>query len=177
MAFKKSFTRSLTHIIFQPGRAKKKFLNKYCSKISSKKILEIGSGKKVNGKFIYSTADFFRKNNNKVVLSDANPQFGHKVVDITKSCPKGYDVIVCFSVLEQIFDFHSAIKNMHKSLKKNGQLVVLVPAFYPLHDEPYDYWRFTEHSLRKLFSTFSKIEVDYYGKREFPYFYFIVAAK
>lgn len=177
MTFKKLFARSLTHIIFQPDRAQKKFLNKYCSKISNKKILEIGSGKKVDGKFIYSVADFFKKNNNKVVLSDINQKFGHKIVDITKSCPKGYDVIVCFSVLEHVFDYQSSIKNMHKSLGKNGQLLVLVPAFYPLHDEPHDYWRFTEHSLRKLFSAFSKIEIDYYGKREFPYFYFIIATK
>jgi len=177
MTFKKSFARSLTHIIFQPDKAQKKFLNKYCSKIISKKILEIGSGKKVHERFIYSVADFFRQNNNEVVLSDINPDFGHKVIDITKSCPKGYDVIVCFSVLEHIFDYQRAIKNMYKALKRNAQVLVLVPAFYPLHDEPNDYWRFTEHSIRKLFSAFRKIKLDYYGKREFPSFYFIAATK
>ena len=171
------FKKLLTHVIFQPDRAQKRFLAKYCSNIRGKRILEIGSGKKVHKKLIYSVADFFRKNNNNITLSDINPEFGHKIVDITKSCPAGFDVIVCFSVLEHVFDFQNAIKNMHHSLKKGGTLLVLVPAFYPLHDEPCDYWRFTEHSLRKLFSSFSKIKLDYYGKREFPYFYFIAAAK
>ena len=177
MALKTSLARSLTHALFQPDRAQKKFLAKHCSKIRNKKILEIGSGKSVKRKFIYSVADFFRKNNNKVVLSDANSKLGHSVIDITKSCPSGFDVIVCFSVLEHVFDFHKAIRNMRNSLGKNGQLLVLVPAFYPLHDEPNDYWRFTEHSLRKLFSKFKKIEIDYYGKREFPFFYFVSATK
>jgi len=177
MPFKKLIARSLTHVVFQPDRAQKKFLLKHCSKIRNKKILEIGSGKSVNRKFIYSVASFFEKNNNEVVLSDINPKFGHKIVDITKSCPKGFDAIICFSVLEHVFDFHRAIGNMHKSLGKNGQLLVLVPAFYPLHDEPNDYWRFTEHSIRKLFSPFGRIELDYYGKREFPFFYFVIATK
>jgi len=177
MPIKKLLAHSLTHALFQPDRAQKKFLLKHCSNIHNKKILEIGSGKSVKRKFIYSVADFFRKNSNRVFLSDANPRLGHSVIDITKSCPRGFDVIVCFSVLEHVFDFHKAISNMHKSLGKNGQLLVLVPAFYPLHDEPNDYWRFTEHSLRKLFSSFKKIEIDYYGKREFPFFYFVSAIK
>ena len=177
MPLKTSLARLFTHALFQPDRAQRKFLLKHCSKIRNKRILEIGSGKSVKRKFIYSVADFFRKNNNEVVLSDANPKLGHGVIDIVKSCPAGFDVIVCFSVLEHVFDFHEAVKNMHKSLGKKGRLLVLVPAFYPLHDEPNDYWRFTEHSLRKLFSKFRKTEIDCYGKREFPFFYFVSAVK
>lgn len=177
MSFKKSIARWVSHVVFQPAMAKKKFLLKYCSRINSSKILEIGSGKEVNGKLIYSVAEFFRRNHNDVVLSDLNPEFGHKVVDITKSVPRGFDVIVCFNVLEHVFDFHSGIRNIHRSLDKNGKLLVLVPAFYPLHDEPHDYWRYTEHSLRKLLSKFRKVEIDCYGKRELPFFYFAAATK
>lgn len=173
MFLKKIFT----HAVFQPGMAQKKFLLKHCSGISNKKILEIGSGKDVKGGFVYSVAEYFKKNNNEVTLSDINPEFGHRIIDITKSCPKGFEVIICFSVLEHVFDFQSAISNMYKALGKNGQLLVLVPAFYPLHDEPRDYWRFTEHSLNKLFSSFRNVKIDYYGKREFPFFYFVLATK
>ncbi len=177
MTIKKPLMRSISHLVFQPGRAKRKFLRKYCSKIRNKKILEIGSGKKVNGKFIYSVADFFRKSSNEVVRSDIKSEYGHKIVDITKSVPKGFDVVICFSVLEHIFDFEAAIANIYKSLRKDGQLLLLVPAFYPLHDEPNDYWRFTEHSLRKLLSAFKKVKIDHYGKREYPFFYFVIAMK
>lgn len=177
MNLKKSVFRLLSHIAFNPGGAKERFLRKYCSKICNKKILEIGSGKRVNGKLKYSVADYFRKNSNEVVLSDINPRYGHKIVDITKSVPKGFDVIICFNVLEHVFDFHKAIKNLHKALKKDGKLMILAPAFYPLHDEPQDYWRFTEHSLKKILCIFKKVEIEHYGIREYPFFYFAIAIK
>ena len=177
MPIKKAIFRSVSHIVFNPRGAKNRFLKKYCSKIWNKKILEIGSGKRVDGKLKYSAADYFRKNSNEVILSDINPNYGHKIVDITKSVPKGFDVIICFNVLEHVFDFHKAIKNFHKALKKDGKLMILAPAFYPLHDEPQDYWRFTEHSLRKLLSMFKKIQIDPYGRKEYPFFYFVVAVK
>ena len=177
MPLKKSIFRLLSHILFNPDGAKKKFLRKHCSKIHNKKILEIGSGKRVNGKLKYSVADYFRRNSNEVVLSDINPGYGHKIVDITKSVPKGFDMIICFNVLEHVFDFHNGIKNLYKALESNGVLFILVPAFYPLHDEPQDYWRYTEHSLRRLLSSFKKVQIDHYGKREYPFFYFVRAAK
>ena len=76
-----------------------------------------------------------------------------------------------------MFDFHNGIKNLHKALKNGGQLMILVPMFYPLHDEPQDYWRYTEPSLRKLLSIFKTVQIDYYGNREYPFFYFVVAVK
>jgi len=177
MDIKKSIFRSLTHILFNPAGAKNRFLKKYCSKIHNKKILELGSGKRVNGRLKYSVAGFFRNNSNEVVLSDINPDYKHKIVDITKSVPKGFDVIICFNVLEHVFNFHAGIRNIFKSLKKGGQLMVLLPMFYPLHDEPQDYWRYSEHSLRKLLSGYKKVKINHYGKREFPFFYFIIATK
>jgi len=177
MTFKKSIFRLLSHIIFQPDIAKRKFLKKYCSKIRDKRILEIGSGKKIRGKLIYSVAEYFEKNSNEVIISDINPKFGHKLIDITKKIPKRFDIIICFNILEHVFEFQKGVKNLYKALNKEGKLMVLVPAFYPLHDEPHDYWRFTEHSLRKLFSMFGEINIDYYGKREFPFFYFVIAIK
>ena len=63
-----------------------------------------------------------------------------------------FDSIICMCVLEHIYDFHKAIKNMYKALKPNGNVIISIPLLYPLHDEPHDYWRFTEHSIRKLFT-------------------------
>ena len=177
MSLKKSFARSLSHVLFQPGRAKKGFLLKYCSGIKHKKILEIGSGKRINGKLVYSVVNYFRSNNNEVVLTDIDPKLGHKLVDITKSVPKGFAVIVCLNVLEHVFDFHSSLKNFHKSLKKGGQLIVLVPAFYPLHDEPHDYWRFTRNSLRVMFDKFQEVDIKWSGFDKYPFNYFVKATK
>ncbi len=80
-------------------------------------------------------------------------------------------------MLEHIYDFQKAVNNLYEALEQTGQLFVLVPALYPLHDEPHDYWRFTEHALRRMFSMFNKVTIDYYGKRELPFYYFVIAEK
>jgi len=173
----KDFTRYIVHLVIRPDAAKRKFMAKYCSRIKGKRILEIGSGKPVNGKYIYSVKDKFHASN-RFECTDIIPEFGHKILDITTMQLKNkYDIIVCFNVLEHVFDFNSAIRNMHAALRNKGQLLVLVPVFYPLHDEPHDYWRYTEHSLRKLFSGFRKITIDHSGLRQFPSFYFVKAEK
>lgn len=38
--------------------------------------------------------------------------------------------------------------NTTYDLPRGGQLLITCPHFYPLHDEPYDFWRPTHHALR-----------------------------
>lgn len=140
-------------------------------------ILEIGSGKKVDDRYEYSFIDFF-SSTNKFQQSDFDESYGHKVVDVTRMVfSSEFDIILCMNVLEHVYDCRAAINNIHRALKKNGTAIITVPFIYPLHDEPGDYWRFTEHSMRKLLEKFSHIEISYNGKREFAYCYFIKATK
>jgi ubiquinone/menaquinone biosynthesis C-methylase UbiE len=49
---------------------------------------------------------------------------------------------------------------MYRVLRPDGVALITESLFDPLHDEPYDFWRFTEHSMRKLAeSSGFKIEV------------------
>lgn len=164
---------SLTGIrVFQ----KRKVIS-FANNIKNKKILELGSGKKVNGKFYYSFKDCFDESN-KFIMSDVQEEYGHTLVDVTKmKFEDEFDIILCLNVLEHVYKYDKAIKNIYKALKKGGVAVIAVPAFYPLHDEPGDYWRFTEHSLRILLKDFEKIKLIYKGKREFPFSYYIEAKK
>jgi len=165
------------YAIFGTGKLKRKTVENFAMNLRNKKILEIGSGKKENGEHNYSTIKFFHKSNT-FIQSDINPEYGHKVIDITKMKYKNeFDVIICLSVLEHVYDFNSAIKNLYNSLKKDGTLLLYLPFLYPLHDEPQDYWRFTEHSIRKLLVNFSKIEIKHSGIRSYPLTYFIKATK
>ena len=146
-------------------------------KSADKTVLEIGSGKAVNGKYSYSTVHLF-SSAKKFIMTDVNPEFGHKILDITtmKEASK-YDVIVCLNVLEHVYEFQVAVDNLRKSLKKDGQLLVAVPFTFPLHDEPGDYWRFTEHALRKIFADFSSVEITPQRSRRWPTGYFVSARK
>ena len=81
------------------------------------------------------------------------------------------------NVLEHVYDFQKGIDNMYRALKENGELVVFVPMFYPLHDEPHDYWRFTEHALRMIFNKFKGNDIKRSGFRQFPIAYFMILGK
>jgi 2-polyprenyl-3-methyl-5-hydroxy-6-metoxy-1,4-benzoquinol methylase len=90
---------------------------------------------------------------------------------------KRFDMILCLNVLEHVFEHQKAVDNMHRALKKGGKLVVAVPFCFPLHDEPGDYWRYTEHALRKILSNFSKVELKHQRARILPTGYFAIAEK
>jgi SAM-dependent methyltransferase len=59
------------------------------------------------------------------------------------------DTVVLFETLEHIADPIVAISEAFRVLKPGGYLLLTVPFLYPLHDEPFDFTRFTSHGLRK----------------------------
>lgn len=88
-----------------------------------------------------------------------------------------FDIIICMNVLEHVFEYEEAIQNIFNALRENGVAVLFVPVFYPLHDEPNDYWRFTEYSLRRILDKFQKIEIQHSWIRQYPFAYYIEATK
>jgi SAM-dependent methyltransferase len=59
-----------------------------------------------------------------------------------------FDFIVCTEVMEHVPDWATAFANFARLLKPGGKLLVTTPFFYPLHEEPYDFWRPTKYALR-----------------------------
>lgn len=170
-------TRNLVHAITNIRGYQYEQVKKFAADKKKKKILEIGSGPLVNGKWHYSTKQFFDETND-FTQSDIVKSFGHPIVDVTKMKYKNeFDIVMCLNVLEHVYEFQKAVTNIHAALKKGGTAVIAVPVMYPLHDEPGDYWRFTEHTLHKLFSDFKIVNFSYNGKREFPYTYYFEAKK
>lgn len=70
-----------------------------------------------------------------------------------------FDSILCTQVLEHVYDHHTVIKEIHRVLKPNGHIILTVPFAWELHEEPYDYFRFTKHALKNLFEE-AGLEVD-----------------
>ena len=138
-------------------------------------MLEIGSGPTIAGRTPYSAGRFFK--HCEFVRSDINPAFGHRVIDITVDRIDGYDAIVCANILEHVLDFRDAIDNIARWMHPGSRAIIVVPFLYPLHDEPQDYWRFTEHSLRDMFLGFSTVEVRHRGFRSLPFIYSVIAVK
>ena len=162
--------------IFLPTRRP---LNKYLKSIASNynnlDILEIGSGDITQNQ----SAQHLFPNANSFIQTDINKTYGHKYLDITTKCKtkEKFDLILCCNVLEHVFDTKSAIQNLNYLLKEKAHLLVSVPFIYPLHDEPEDFWRFTEYSLKELFSDFSILTIIRTGLHQFPSQYIFLLQK
>ena len=173
----KRLYRTLAHLIFRFRSFGNNSIKKFAKGVENRKILEIGSGKKLKGKYPYSVKQFF-DSSNEFIQSDINSEFGHEIIDVTDmKFQKEFDIIICMNVLEHVFDFQKALSNIHAALKENGRAIIFVPAVYPLHEEPNDFWRFTEHSLKRLLKNFEKLTITNSGLRQFPFAYFIIAYK
>ena len=63
-----------------------------------------------------------------------------------------YDTVISTQVLEHLPHPSRAVSEMFRILKPGGYAVVTVPQWNELHEEPYDYWRYTSYGLQALFS-------------------------
>ena len=58
-----------------------------------------------------------------------------------------YDLVLCSEVLEHVAEWDIAFANFRSMLALSGHLILTCPHFFPLHEEPYDFWRPTPHAI------------------------------
>jgi len=61
-----------------------------------------------------------------------------------------FDCVFCSQVLEHIPRPDSALKEFYRVLKPGGAVLIAAPHLSALHEEPHDYYRYTQHGLRYL---------------------------
>lgn len=59
-----------------------------------------------------------------------------------------FQLILCTEVLEHVADWFTAFSNFNTLLRPGGCVVITSPFLWPLHEEPYDFWRPTLHAVR-----------------------------
>ena len=117
---------------------------------TGKKVLNVGAGDR-------QYREYFP---NQVTLDAAQCGSTDIVGDIHTIRIQGkYDVILCTQALEHFYDPQRALDNMRRALNPGGKLIMTVPLIYPLHEEPHDYFRFTEHGLRHLLREWNGVEI------------------
>jgi SAM-dependent methyltransferase len=61
-----------------------------------------------------------------------------------------YDTVLCSEVLEHLPHPERAVTELCRVLRPDGCLILSVPFLSRLHEEPNDFFRFTEHGLRAM---------------------------
>ncbi|MFC4263067.1 class I SAM-dependent methyltransferase [Ferruginibacter yonginensis] len=75
------------------------------------------------------------------------------------------DVVMATEVLEHSFEPDQTLNEIYRVLKPNGQFFFTVPFIWPLHEVPYDAYRYTPFSLKKHLEKagFKNIEIRSLG--------------
>jgi SAM-dependent methyltransferase len=118
------------------------FLEKFGPQFTGE-LIEIGGKRSYAHQRFFPNISAFRCTN---ISKDSND-----ILDVTQiNLPDdSVDGFLCISVLEHVFDFKKAIREMERTLKVGGKLLLVVPFAYPYHDEV-DYWRFSQDAYTEL---------------------------
>jgi SAM-dependent methyltransferase len=63
-----------------------------------------------------------------------------------------FDSIVCFEVLEHVFNPDQFLKEANRVLKPGGSAIFTVPFIWDEHEQPYDFARYSSFGLKSLFN-------------------------
>jgi ubiquinone/menaquinone biosynthesis C-methylase UbiE len=79
-----------------------------------------------------------------------NPDIVTNVCEMPMFDDGTFDAVFMMEVLEHVTEPQNALDEVFRVLKPGGVLVLSVPFIFPLHDEPYDFYRFTKGGLAYL---------------------------
>ncbi|QNR85309.1 class I SAM-dependent methyltransferase [Pedobacter riviphilus] len=112
------------------------------------KLLDIGCGnkpyeKQLKGKITsYTGVDIIQSSDNKVdYLCQAN------AIPFQNSL---YDIVISTQTIEHVEDHQGLVNEAFRLLKPNGIFILSGPLYWPLHEEPYDFFRFTKYGFQYI---------------------------
>jgi len=84
------------------------------------------------------------------------------ITDMNVISTESFDTVYCSQVLEHVSEPAAALREIHRVMKPDGHLILSVPHLSGLHDEPYDYYRYTPYGLRHLLNKTGFVVVEEY---------------
>ena len=75
------------------------------------------------------------------------------------------DAVIFFEVIEHVADDRAALAEIARVLRESGLLFISAPFLYPLHDQPFDFRRYTRHGLHNILREqgFELVEISSHG--------------
>ena len=141
-----------------------KFIDYYISRISNEldginslKVLNVGAGGTIET-YLKTKFNFVRS-----IDVDVNREPDQVIdvcdIDQLKDLTFTPQLICMFEVLEHTKNPINAIQNLHEIIDENSYVMLSTPFIFHIHDEPYDYFRFTKYGLEILFQNFKEVVV------------------
>ncbi len=128
----------------------------------SGKILDYGGGENSRYRSLICkwAHDYFYESVN--INKEINPTY---IIDESTQIPVSdnqYEHVLSLNTLEHIYDIHFALKEIHRVLKPNGEIVLSVPFIFRVHGHPDDYLRGTASWWSKILNQtgFNYIEIE-----------------
>jgi hypothetical protein len=120
------------------------------------------------------------------VWADLRPLFpGKKYIGCDMRWGKGVDLILnlhdielpdstagtvlMLDTLEHVEFCRKAMSEVYRILKPGGVAIISSVMYFPIHEYPSDYWRFTPEGFRSLLNQFSYSTVDFLGEEDSPH--------
>jgi SAM-dependent methyltransferase len=136
-------------------------------------LLDLGCGVKP----FYSLYSEFAEHS--VGIDVAASPHGTQTADIVydgKTIPfaeNTFDIVFCTEVMEHVPEPLAFLEEIYRVLKPGGKVIMTTPFLVPLHEEPYDFFRYTKHGIKHLFTKtgFDEIRIQPFGE----YFGVIIA--
>src|SRR3972149_8149561 len=129
--------------IWRGKRARRAFLNIEVSKRVALQglVLDIGGKGQPSYREVLQNSD-----RTTWVVMDISPNKEVSVLGDLTSMPlkeETFNAVICFNVLEHVYNYRAALDETRRVLKINGVLYGYVPFLINVHLDPTDYWRFT----------------------------------
>jgi len=93
----------------------------------------------------------------------------HVVADLTKPMPfksEVFDCVMISNTLEHIPDTEKILAELSRVLKPGGLFVATIPFLLPVHQNPYDFNRYTHYKLKSLLVDLKFMNIEVRGLSE-----------
>lgn len=110
-------------------------------------VLDLGCGNKPYQKWFtgiesYTGCDVVQSSQNCVdILCEAT------AVPVAEAT---YDTVISTQVIEHVAEPHQMVAEAYRLLKPGGHLIISSNMYWPLHEEPYDFFRFTKYGFKHM---------------------------
>jgi len=128
-------------------------------------ILDIGAGNERSSYFRFLKLADDYKITSIDITNERKPDI---ITNLEEGIPmeaNKFDYVMCFNLLEHIYNHQKVVNECQRVLKPNGTLLGTVPFIMHYHADPDDYYRYTHQALKKIFqkANFKEIKIKPLG--------------